>query len=176
MTTRSSNPCLRMSLFDLTEQFQPLITLCLYEAPGLACSWPKQLPIQLLCYAPRPPQLCSLSHTGLMYRRTGGCSKLCPDSIRIREIHCNGLSRENITQKCVTSQCEYIACMYCHLTLFQVLYQKVINQNNYPDSKTRCHIQDRGQDMYYWAICAVTKLGSVTLRLSRTSTHMPEKM
>ena len=30
-------------------------TLCLYEAPGLACLWPKQLPIQLLCYAPRPP-------------------------------------------------------------------------------------------------------------------------
>ena len=59
---------------------------------------------------------------------------------------------------------------------FQELYRKVINQNNYPDSKTRRHIQDRGQDMYYWAICAVTKLGSVTLRLSRTSTHMPEKM
>ena len=31
------------------------LTLCLYEAPGLACLWPKQLPIQLLCYAPRPP-------------------------------------------------------------------------------------------------------------------------
>ena len=59
---------------------------------------------------------------------------------------------------------------------FQELYRKVINQNNYPDSKTSRHIQGRGQDMYYWAICAVTKLGSVTLRLSRTTTHMPEKM